>query len=201
MLLDLTYIRLVAMMLMHYHAAEVHLFELGFSMQPGTLVHAPSFQRADVLLLCLSACRAIIYTYLCIDPEDYVGFSTLFCMHVFLAVTTLSKLSLFSADDWDVSIVHSTMDLSTIVDRMIDVAERASSQYDQVDHRKPWIDISRVMKQVRLRFERSLISSRSSDSFEPILHAEDESMASWSYFNEFDLLEDRFWQSLPDGIN
>jgi hypothetical protein len=136
-------------MLMHHHAVEVHLSELGFSMPPGTLVHAASLQRADVLFLCLSACRAIIYAYLYIDLEAYVGFSIVFRTPTFLTVTTLSKLSLFSAEDWDVSIAHSTMDLSTIVDRVAKMAEEAGLQYDRIEYRSPWLGISRRMRKAR----------------------------------------------------
>jgi len=189
------------MMLMHYHAVEVHLFELGFSMPPGTLVHAPSLQRADVLFLCLSACRAMIYAYLSIEPEAYVSFSILFCTHMFLAVTTLSKLSLFHAEDWDISIVHSTMDLSTIVDRMAKKAEEASLQYDRLEHNRPWLEISRRMRAMQLQFEKLLAVSNSSVASIPITHAQDGSIATSFDFNGFDLLDDCLWQSLPDSVN
>ena len=143
-------------LLMHYHSVEMYLCEICFSMAPTTIAHTPTLQRADILLRCLNSIRSLTNIFFSIDSKTYVNFSPAVKDQMYFAMMTLSKLSLFRADDWDMSNMQATLHHCTLLDRVVEMMEHASTIYDLREDDKPWLKISRRMRQVRLRFDRLL---------------------------------------------
>lgn len=192
-----------AIILMHYHAIEMYLFEIGFSMPPTTPANMSTFQRADILEMCHKSTRAFsdIFFSIDIDSVPFINFSPIFKSQIYSVMTILSKLSLFNAEDWDASNVQTTLDLSTVLDRATAMTEAASAKYDVRKHNKPWLNITQRMRQVKVRFERLLANeNRLSAAVIPGIQGQGDSINIMpSFSSEFDLLDDRFWQSLQDG--
>lgn len=188
------------MMLMHFHVVEINLFDLGFSMPLTAPLPTPTPQRTWILFKCLSATQALVNAYLSIDSKQYISFSLVVVAQIYSAMNILSKLTLFDAEDWDSSNVLSTINLSSLLDRIVTRIEEASARYDRTDHaRQPWLHISRKMRQVQVVFDRMLASENRALLSLPASRAEDGGMDTPFYLNNFDLLDDGFWQTLPDG--
>lgn len=191
---------------MHYHAVEMYLFEIGFFMPPTTLTDTPILQRAEILLMCHHATRAFSDVYFSIDFDSvpFINFSPVFISQIYFVMMTLSKLSLFDADDWDASNVQTTLDLSTVLDLEITMTEAASARYDKRDDNKPWLHVTRRMRQVKVRFER-LLANEIRDLAATIpgtqIQGDATDMSMPLFWNQFDLLDDSFWQNLPDEAN
>ncbi|TVY38952.1 Transcriptional regulator [Lachnellula occidentalis] len=192
-----------ALILMHYHAVEMYLFEIGFFMPPTALIDTPNLQRAEVLLMCHHATRAFSDLYFSIDFDStpFINFSPVFISQIYFVMMTLSKLSLFEADDWDASNVRTTLDLSTVLDLAVTMTEAASARYDLRNDNKPWLQVTRRMRQVKVRFERLLANeNRVLAAAMPDTQIQDDTtdMPMPLFLNQFDLLDDRFWQNLPN---
>jgi len=187
-----------AIILMHYHSVEMYLFEICFSMPPTTLVHTPTLQRADIMLMCLTAIRSLSDVFFSIDFKPYIHFCPWVKEQMYFAMMTLSKLSLFRAEDWDVSNVQIIVDLPTFIDRLVMMMEDGSARYDKRDDIKPWLQLSRRMRQVKIRFELLLASEKPLlDSALPSTQERDDTTAAMPYFiDQFNLFDEAFWQSL-----
>jgi hypothetical protein len=191
--------RCVAMMLMHYHAVEVLVFELCFFMPPTVPTQDPSFQRADAVLKCLGATRALVNTYLSLDLQPHMSFSSVSVAQIYLAMATLSKLVLFKADEWEVNYFKPSVDLSALLDGLITRTEERSSRYDLMETQKPWLEISRRIRQVRVRFNDLLSKEDASSASIPSTQPPNGlSGATFHDFHldHFGLLDDRFWQTM-----
>jgi len=192
-----------ALILMHYHALEMYLFDIGFFMPPTTPADTPTLQRADVLVMCHHATRAFSDVYFSIDIDSipFINFSPIFTSQIYFVMMTLSKLSLFDAEDWDSSNVQTTLDLSTVLDLAVTMTEAASARYDLRNDNKPWLQVTRRMRQVKARFER-LLANENRDVAGAMpgtqIQGDSTDMSMPFFLNHFDLLDDRFWRSLPD---
>lgn len=187
------------MMLMHYHTVEILVFELCFFMPPTSPVQGPTLQRADALLMCLTATRALVNTYLSLDLQPNISFSSVSVAQIFLAMSTLSKLVLFRADEWDVK--EPSVDLSIFLDGLVTSSEERSSRYDLVQSNKPWLQISRRIRQVRVRFNDLLSNENASSASLPATQTSNGlAAASFQDFHldHFGLLDDRFWETMLD---
>lgn len=180
-------------MLIHYHAVELHLFDICFTMPLTELAQVPDLQRADVLFKCVTATEAFLDVYSSILPLPHMIFFTVFMGHIYFAMMTLSKFSLFNAEDWNPDQLPKSLNLSILLDQMARVMEDASARYDRIYDNKPWLIVSRKMRQIGVQFEHLLASeNRSLDSL-PLLTQG--IMGEWK---QFDLVDDAFWQSLAD---
>ncbi|RDW65182.1 hypothetical protein BP5796_09874 [Coleophoma crateriformis] len=189
-----------SLMLVHYHVVETRLFDLGFLMPPTNLVHGPTPQRADLLLLCLSACQKLIKSLLRLDCETIAHFSTSNAANISVAMSILSKLMLFHAEDWDISNVPLEMDLPTFISWAVALLEDGSSRYDRVGSSKqPWLQLSRKIKLVGVRFDGLMTIENNRLFSQTVDQTRDESMATPLDLNTFDLFDDAFWQLLPVG--
>ncbi|CZR62765.1 uncharacterized protein PAC_12662 [Phialocephala subalpina] len=186
-----------AILLMHYHSVEMYLCEICFSMPPTAITPTPTLQRADILLRCLNSIRSLTSIFFSIDSKKpYINFSPAVKDQMYFAMMTLSKLSLFRADDWDMSNMQATLDLCTLLDRVVEMMERASEKYDLREDDKPWLKISRRMRQVRVRFDR-LLASENRAVFGG--QEGDGEAGAIPRFSDFDMLYDEFWHNtLPD---
>lgn len=182
---------------MHYHSVEMYLYEICFSMPPTATTHTPTLQRADILLRCLNSIRSLTDVFFSIDSKPYVNFSPAVKDQMYFAMMTLSKLSLFRADDWDMSNMQATLDLCALLDRVVEMMENASAIYDLREDDKPWLKISGRMRQVRIRFDRLLASENR--SLLVSIQEGDRSANSVPQFSDFDFLYEGFWHGIPDN--
>lgn len=185
-------------MLRHYHTVEILTFELGFLMPPTMPVHGPSLQRTDVLVMCLTATRALLKICLSPDAKPHVCFSSVTVAQIYLATSTLSKLSLFDAEDWGVSFVQSPMDLSNFIDHLVMMTEKFSAQYDLMECNKPWLQISLKMNMVNIRLRTLLEGENPLSASLHITQLPESLLPPFFHLDQFDLLDDRFWQTLLD---
>ena len=200
-ILRLTEMRPVVMMLLHYHAVEILVFELCFFMPHTAPTQGPSLQRADALLMCLTATRALVNIYLSLDLKPHISFSSVSVSQMYLAIATLSKLVLFKADEWEPNYFQPSIDLSALLDGLVSRTEDRSSRYDLVENNKPWLQTSRRLRQVKVRFDALLSSenalSASSPSTQPSNGLSSTSCHDF-HLDHFGLLDDTFWQAMLD---
>ena len=192
------------MMLMHYHGVEILIYELSFSMAPTGSAQGPFPKRADALWMCLTATRALINTYFALNAQPHISFSAISLQQLYLALATLSKLSLFKAEDWDMTYAQPSMDLSNLLDNLVARTEENSSQYDLMEANKPWLQSSRRLRQVRTRFD-DLLSNENVPSAtlsQPVANGMPVMAPSFHDFrlDQFGLWDDRFWQTMQDGL-
>lgn len=193
------------MMLMHYHAAEILVSELCFYMTPTTPTQGPSPKRIDALWMCLTATRNLINVFFSLKSQPIFSFSAVSLQQLYLALATLSKLSLFKADDWDVNYAQPSLDLTTLLDNLVTRMEELSSRYDLMEANKPWLQTSRRLRQVRTRFD-DLLSNENVPSItlaattQPSSNGMSVVAPSFHDFHldQFGLWDDRFWQTMQD---
>jgi hypothetical protein len=148
--------------------------------------------------MCLTATCALVDICSSLELKPHVSFSSVTVAQIYLAMAALSKLSLFDSEDWDVSYVQSSMDLSTFIDRLVTMTEEFSARYDLMEDNKPWLRISLKMRQVNIRFDNLLASKNPSSASLPITQPTDGSLPPSFHLDHSDLLDDRFWQQLLD---
>ena len=199
------------MMLMHYHAVEILVYELCFFMTPTTPAQGLSPKRADALWMCLTATRTLINIYFSLNSQPHFSFSAISLQQLSLVLANLSKLSLFKADDWDVNYAQPSIDLSTLLDSLVTRTEELSSRYDVMETNKPWLQSSRRLRQVRLRFDDLLSNENVPSATLSATTAQQQqqqpangmSVVAPSFhdfrLDQFGLWDDRFWQTMQDG--
>lgn len=189
-------------MLTHYHAVEVSLFESGFSMPPTTIVHEPTIQRADALLLCVHAIESLSDLLFSIESKPYIHFCPVVSIQVYFSMMTLSKMSLFEADDWDLSKAETSLSFSSLVDKVTHMMDDISRKYDINEGKKPWADVSRRLKLMNARFERLMASKEQMQASlsQPTAEISDVNFMP-SFLNQFDMLDEEFWQNFANGNN
>jgi len=186
-------------MLVHYHAVELYLFEIAFSMPVSELTEMPALRRASILLKCTTSTQAFLEAYFSVVSKPYMVFFTAFMGQTFFAMMTMSKLSLFDAEDWDMNNVPNSINFCTVLERIAEVIEDGSARYDRSDENKPWLCVGRKMRQIRVHFERLLASeNRSMTSLDPSPLATQGPMRD---LDRFYLFDDIFWQNLADDTD
>lgn len=106
-------------------------------------------------------------------------------------------MSLFEAEDWDFTRVGATLSLSSLADKVVETMDKLSAKYDIRDTRKPWAEISRRLSLVKVRFERLLESKDQINSLTQPSAEAGEVDGMPFFMNQFDLLDEEFWQNLP----
>uniref|UniRef100_A0A093VAG9 Transcription factor domain-containing protein n=1 Tax=Talaromyces marneffei PM1 TaxID=1077442 RepID=A0A093VAG9_TALMA len=191
-----------SIMMMHYHAVEILVFELCFFMSPTAPAQGLSPNRADALWMCLTATRTLINIYFSLHSPPHVSFSAITLQQLYLALATLSKLLLFKADDWDVNYAQPSVDLSTLLDSLVTRTEDLSARYDLMENNKPWLQTSRRFRQVRTRFDDLLSNENVSPANISTVQSSSNGLLLSSYhefrLDQFGLWDDRFWPTMQD---
>lgn len=96
-----------------------------------------------------------VYFSIDLDSSPFTSFNQIFKARMYCVLMILSKLSLFVAEDWDSSNVQkTTLDLSTLLNRVATMTEALSARHDLRDDIKPWLQFTYKLRQVKVRFER-----------------------------------------------
>ncbi len=179
-------------MLLHYYTVELYLYEVCFSMPPSKLAQIPELQRADVLLKCATATESFLDIYFSANSKPHLIFFLTFMGQIYFVMTTMSKLSLFNAEDWNGNNLPASLNLSTMVDRLATRLESISTQYDRMRDNKPWLIVSRKIRQMGVRFERLQATENPPLDSLPLV------TQGMFDLNQFPLLDDNFWQTLTE---
>jgi hypothetical protein len=114
---------------MQYYAAEVALYEIGYS-KSQKLANADNhdFQRLDLLFACLQAVKQLFNAFFRIPAQSYLSFSlpTWLCMSN--AVKALYSLSTFNHPDWNTVYVRQTLDLYWVIDEVSKQLHKAQQE-------------------------------------------------------------------------
>ncbi|PMD47828.1 hypothetical protein L207DRAFT_416925 [Hyaloscypha variabilis F] len=190
-------------MILNYYTVEMRLLEICFFMPPTNPTSSSSLQRVDVLSMCLTATQAFLRHYFSLENKPYVNFARIITSQIYFAMMVLSKFSFFHAEDWNMRDVEMEMDLSTVVDRVSGAMEEASAKFDRLPDKKPWLQLSQKVRQIRVQFDLMLAAEdRSLSSLSDMQRNGTLPGAPFS-FNQFDLLDD-FWQNMSEntyGVN
>lgn len=172
-------------------------------MPPTTLRYASALQRADVLSMCLTATQAFLRHYFSINSKEYVSFCPVVSCQVYFAMMTISKFKLLEAEDWIINDSEMSLDLFTVVDQVATNMEKASVKYDRSADNKPWFRVSQKIREIGVQFEGFLArKNRSIASRLQIKEADGSSIIGSNIsFDQFDLLDDEFWQSLSENTH
>jgi hypothetical protein len=110
----------------------------------------------------------------------------------------LSKFSFFHAEDWNMRDIEMEVDLSTVVDRVSAAMEEASTKFDRLPDKKPWLQLSQKVRQIRVQFDLMLAAEdRPLSSLSDVQRNRTLPGAPFS-FSQFDLLDD-FWQNMSEN--
>lgn len=189
------------LLVLNYHTIEMYLFDICFCMPPTIVTHLPTRQRTDVLSMCLTATQAFLQHYFSLHTNPYITFSRVVVGQLCFAMMILSKFSLFHAEDWNINELEMGMNLSTVVDRLAMIMEGMSVKFDHSVEKKPWLQISQKIRQIQVRFDRLLAGeNRTIYSLDPTIQGGGTVSATnvAFSFNQFDLLDDGFWQNLVE---
>lgn len=200
----LIFVSFIDLLLLTYHTIEMYLFEISFSMPPSSLTHLPALQRTDVLFMCHNATKAYFRHYFSLQAKPYLIHSRVVVGQTYFAMMMLSKFSLFNAEDWNPNDVETSMNLSAVVDRVTMMMEEMSAKFDHSVDKKPWLHLSQRIRQIGVRFDRLVANeNRSLPLPAPVVQREGPliSQSDQFAFNQFDLLDDSFWQTLSDNTS
>lgn len=158
--------------------------------------------RTDVLFMCLTAIQDFTSVYFAVAPQkSWYTFSMINMGHIYFAMTALSKLSLFEAEDWDVRSVRAILDLSRTLDRVIEMLEEASRDHDGVDGNGLWHSITRRMEHVKVWYD-GLVANKNQQSLSQEQTQPQNGIATAAFdINQFDLLDEAFWAALPGNTD
>jgi hypothetical protein len=109
----------VDMLMLHFHNAEIHLYEVGLSSASNSARRADSaMYRNEILWNCLFAIRAYheILDKFC--EERYFDVPSLLWMQVTYSVISMYKLSLLESEHWDVAEARRVFDISKLLDKL-----------------------------------------------------------------------------------
>jgi hypothetical protein len=110
-----------AVMLMHYHAAEVYLCEIGLRrpLSPDN-DELDESKRLELLSGCLSAAQSYFDTYHMLPKSHYAYFPFTIWIQSGLVLMTTIRLALFEHKVWDITHARRMLNVSAILDREID---------------------------------------------------------------------------------
>ncbi len=94
--------------------------------------------------------------------------------------------------------IEMEVDLSTVVDRVSAAMEEASTKFDRLPDKKPWLQLSQKVRQIRVQFDLMLAAEdRPLSSLSDVQRNRTLPGAPFS-FSQFDLLDD-FWQNMSEN--
>jgi hypothetical protein len=116
---------------MHYHAAEIALYEIGLSKSPQLASSDSSrdFKRLELLYACLQATNCFFEIFFSIPAHNYFSFSVPTWSHLTSALISLQLLSTFDHPDWSLVYVRETLDFLGVLDRLIEQLSKAQSEF------------------------------------------------------------------------
>lgn len=140
------------MILIHYHVAEVSLYEAGLCQSTLATNAIPNFKRVELLCACLQAIKSYFEIFFSIPVVNYIALSMPSWSHLTYSLTILQMLSSFNHPDWNLVYVRETIDFITVLDRLIEQLDTVNTLagYEEIDMFSP---VAKRMNRVKVCVE------------------------------------------------
>jgi hypothetical protein len=112
---------------MHYHVAEVSLYEAGLCKPPLATDAFPNFKRLELLCACLEASKSYFEVFFSVPVVNYIALSMPSWSHLTYSLANLHMLSSFDHPDWNLVYVRETIDFKTVLGRLTEQLERVNT--------------------------------------------------------------------------
>ena len=178
---------------MHYHSILIYLTE--------TALAIPLASRQATLHACLSSTHAFLAVLFSVPIIEYYKFTYVSWIQLSHTLGVLSKLSSFESSDWDPSHVQGVLDLSVVLDGLIDRFESLRTVRSVNGVQKEDDTLSRIIprfREFKEAFERrrgQLIYGHTPTSQELVELSADFDMGDWKEVT-FDEPDEAFWQEI-----
>lgn len=117
---------------MHYHAAEVYLYEIGLHVYPsGEKSGVDESQRLELLVSCVNAAKAYFDVYHTLPKTHYPYFPFTIWIQSGLVLLTSVRLAVFEHEAWDVTYARLSLNVSAVLEREIECILQAIQQPPQ----------------------------------------------------------------------
>jgi hypothetical protein len=115
------------MILVHYHIAEVSLYEAGLCKSPLATDTFPNFQRLELLYTYLEASKSYFDIFFSVPVVNYIALSMPSWSHLKYSLANLHMLSSSDHPDWNLVYVRETIDFKTVLGRLIEQLESVNT--------------------------------------------------------------------------
>jgi hypothetical protein len=156
---------------MHYHVAEIAIFEAGTHRSHLAADVIPNFKRLELLSACLRACASYFNTFFSIPVAEYVTMSLPTWSRLTRSLAILHFLSEFESPGWSLDYVRETIDFVTVLNQ---VSERLDSVnklvgYENFDTFSPTAErLKRIKLYVEGKLDSELASSKDPELNTPL---------------------------------
>jgi hypothetical protein len=146
-----------AIILMHYHAAEISLYEASLRQSPLFTSSIPANIRIELLCSCLRACKSYFESFLSIPAAEYIALSMASWSHVTHALGVLHILSSLDSPDWNLAYVRDTIEFTAVLGQLIERLDtvRTLAGYQQLVTFSP---LAKRMNRVKMYIEEKVAS-------------------------------------------
>ncbi|MCJ1393791.1 hypothetical protein MMC18_006667 [Xylographa bjoerkii] len=107
----------IALLRLHYHIVEIHLYEIGLSDTHNSSYNTHALGRLEIIWACLTALRSFFEAYIAIPTQNYYNLPFSEWVQFAYAIIVLSKLTFLQEDFWDAPFTQQTLDLFEILDQ------------------------------------------------------------------------------------
>lgn len=185
---------------LHYHSAEIHLYEFSIHNASSTVYGTHSCHRLDMLYACLVACRSYLDISLALPPDSYFSLPTTIFGQMTFALASVFKLSLLEAPGWDLQHVRQELDVSRLPDRFVGRFEDASRNIDpkqQINGTDAFGRCAQRFRQIKRWYDMKVTAESGPDlSREPMNASR---MEAFEFEGQSDFLEEAYWQDIMRG--
>jgi hypothetical protein len=112
-----------------------------------------TYRQLETLHKCLASTKLFLETYISIPAAVYWTLPISFFAQVAHVVSILSKLTLFDGDGWDVNYVRSHLDLSIVLQQILERFVEAGKGFDvdpvTLEHMDTFSRVARKIRRVR----------------------------------------------------
>ncbi len=124
---------------MHYHIAEVSLYEAGLCKSPLATDAVPNFKRLELLCACLQASKSYFEIFFSVPVVNYIALSMPSWSHLTYSLAILHILSSFDHPDWNLVYVRETIDFGAVLGRLIEQLDSVNTLvgYEKIDMFSP----------------------------------------------------------------
>lgn len=185
---------------MHYHNAEIHLYEPSIRKASIKVYGSQSFQRVDLLYACLLACQAFFDVYLKLPPRTFFSFSIVNFGQMAHALTVYFKLSVLEAPSWDLQHIRETADISLLLEQLagrFDEASRTIDSRKEMGGTDAFSRCVRRLRWVKSRYDKKINTESGPEGPRELMNASQ--MGGFEMGDHFDFLDDTYWQEIMGG--
>jgi hypothetical protein len=176
---------------MHYHSAEIRLYEIGLSEPPHTSKN-PSFRRLELLYSCLLSTKSLLEAFFMIPSAFYRNLSFITWIHLSDTLAILCRLLLVDVEGWDLAHARELVDFPAILQHLTENFKEAKKIADSTrtveEEKDTFYQYIQMMQWVKLNYG-SRLSTKSMESQQSEGLLGDEAM-----IGDFLNLDDAFWQ-------